>query len=183
MAGRLFLMGKNLANAVLGTTFFRRVRALIFTYKKLAGSAVVLALFAAPFAVQALTEPNGQSEQNNTNKSDQFQEQPPKATSESKENKHDLGKQSSTNVEVQTDASSSASGDGEVDVTINGQKVPVPKNGHVHKSFSDNNNQTSVDVQIRNESSSSNVDSSTSVEVQSNSFTGNDSETRRNPRR
>jgi len=106
------------------------------------GTAVMLAVFFIPLAVQAMTSA-GQEPQTQTEAQDSSAPDP-------------LSDHSETSVDV-----SSTSAANQTNVVVNGQHVPVPPSGQVHKKVSGGNGQTSVDVSVHSYStgnSSSNAD-------------------------
>lgn len=165
-----FNVGKLKTHVVSG---MKHTQAFFSSHKKIQyGTAATLAVFAAPFAVQAMNgghaeEPASQGITAGQQKPVQIQPDSEGATQSA------FSDSSETKVQVNSTQQSSGSGD-EVEVHVNGQKVPVPKNGQVHKRISDNGNETVVDVQVENGGSNHSTNSSTNISVEQHSYSSGD---------
>jgi hypothetical protein len=154
----------------------KRVRAFLTSYKNYhRGSALILTMFVAPLAYQAIGALSGtedDSRQPNTN-SMQHITQPTTDTGSSKTEKPSVSVRSEEKLRSSTEQTANH----DVDVRVNGQKVPVSKNGSVHKRMTSGGNETVVDVHVKDSSrSSGSATSSTTITVDSHSVNdeGND---------
>ena len=151
----------------LASSRLRQAYSLASKHKRLNyGSALVLAVLAVPFAVQAV---NGSFEPDNEVQVERSEEQ-----MQLPEVKAEATQESSSSSSENTQQGSSSSSNSDVNVQVNGQNVPMPESGTLHKRITDGNSETVVDVEIDNGSGSSTSSSSTSIHINQHSFSSGD---------
>lgn len=140
------------------------------------GSALMLAFFVVPFAVQAISGTWTDGDSPGTS------DTPPAApqVQAAETDQPDPGPQSAeshTSTDVHAQSTINADGTTTTNMTVNGQNIPVPQNGSFQKQITTNDGQTTVNVQVDNGSgggSSTSMQSHTNINVNSQSYNSED---------